>query len=141
MPVDVHCDLHGITIAPPHTMLFIVETDTGLTHQSTHYPILQYNWREWKVSHLICPVPTVHPIPLHCEREWTHWGCAYCPSHPTVLWEGMDELQLGLYQIVPFATLCPECLFTIKHIYNINEPAGLISNGTSLGAYNLSLAL
>ena len=61
--------------------------------------------------HLLCPVPTVHPIPLYHGRDWTDEGCTkvshllcpvhctYCPSHPTVPWEGMDRMEL--YQKCP----------------------------------------
>ena len=34
-------------------------------------------WTDWdrtKVSHLLHPVPTVHPIPLYHGTEWTDWG-------------------------------------------------------------------
>ena len=69
------------------------------------------------MSHLLCLVSTVYPISLYNRRHWTDEGlyqsvpfampCTYCPSHPTVPWEGLDER--GLYQSVLFAMPCTYC--------------------------------
>ena len=63
-----------IPIVPSHAMFSMVETLGRHTTKYTlfHLTVLGKEWTERecaKVSHLLCPVPIVHPIPLYRGRD------------------------------------------------------------------------
>ena len=65
------------------------------------------------VPPLLCPVPTVHPVPLYHGRDWTDNGCTkvsplLCPVptvHPIPLYHGIEWMDRGCTKVSPL--LCP----------------------------------
>ena len=95
-------------------------------NQALTSTLMRYHGRNWmdrgctKVSPFCYALYLLLSIPSHCTMGGTGqtgvvpkcppfaMPCTYCPSHPTVPWEGLD--RQGLYQSVPFAmpyTYCP----------------------------------
>ena len=68
LSIPSHCTMGGIGIV--QTVPFATTCPYFLSHPGKEWT----DWDHTKVSHFLCPVPTT-----------------YCPSHPTVPWEGMDK--------------------------------------------------
>jgi len=62
---------------------WIGQTGNVPSHPKSHCPRDGLD-RIPKVSHAVCPIPTVHPIPLYHGTYWTDWGCHLC--HCSVLY-------------------------------------------------------
>ena len=76
-------------------------------------------WEHPQASHAVCPIPTVHPIPLYHRMDWTDWeypkaSHAVCPIptvHPITLYHGMDwtdwEYPKASHAVCPIPTVYP----------------------------------
>ena len=88
-------------------------------YTSASHPTLPRKWHGHTGNIPACTTLAISTIPLFHGKDWTHWECislsyhyyalcSYCPSHPTVPWEGLDTL--GMSQSV-----CPYCFVPTVH--------------------------
>ena len=101
------------------------------SHPIVHVPY-ERKWTDrgcTKVSHLLCPVPTVHPIPLYYGRDWTERGCTkvshlLCPV-PTVHPIPLYQIKIYLVEHARDPSSFPHTLSTDTYLPP-NNPSNLI---------------